>query len=80
MPSEELNLCWQPADDTMSVQERGETESSAYTAVVYDNPAMKKGDMVHIEGLGFFIITSIKKYISHRLVSVRSTDRRAADV
>ncbi len=81
VPSAKLELCWQPADDSSTVQERGEVDTASYTAVVYDDKIrLNKGDMVKIEGLGYFLITSVKKYISHRHITVRSTDRRVQDV
>ena len=81
IPSARLNLCWQPAEDSSTVQERGEVNTSIYTVVVYDNKIkLNKGDMIKIDGLGCFLITSIKKYISHRHITVRSTDRRVQNV
>lgn len=80
IPSARLNLCWQPVEDNTSTQERGTVTSSSYTAVVYDDTELSYGDMVKIDGLGYFLVTSIKKYITYRLVTVRSTDRRIESV
>ncbi len=79
-PSAQLSLCWQPADDSADVQERGEITSSSYTAVIYDDVEIKHGDMAVIDGLGCFTVSAIKKYITHRLVAVRSTNRSVQDV
>lgn len=81
VPSARLDLCWQPVDDGSTAQERGEVSTASYTAVVYDAKIrLNKGDMVKIDGLGYFLITSVKKYISHRHITVRSTDRRVQNV
>lgn len=80
VPVAGLNLCWQPLEDNASIQERGEAVTSSYTAVVYDKVQFEKGDMVHISGEGYFIITSIKKYMNHRFLTVVSTQRRPNDV
>lgn len=79
-PYAQLDLCWQPIEDSSSVQEKGEVPVSSYTAVIYDDIQLNKGDMVEIENLGYFLISAIKKYIHHRLVTVHSTDRRFNDV
>ena len=76
----ELELCWQPGDDSIVTSERGETLQSSYTAVIFGSVELSYGDMVVINGLGTFLISSIKKYPSHRLVTVISTDRRIDDV
>lgn len=80
IPSARIKLCWQPVDDSTTVKERGEVTVSSYAAVVYDDVKLKRGDMVEIDGLGVFYVSEIKKYITHRFVTVVSTDRRISDV
>ena len=79
-PSAQLSLCWQPVDDSTTVQERGEFTSSSYIAVLYDDVQLKYGDMVVIDGLGCFVVSAIRKYVTHCFVTVHSTDRRLQDV
>lgn len=80
IPIAKLKLCWQPVEDSTIINERGITNTSSYTAVVYDKVQLKKGDMVYISTEGYFIITSIKKYIKHCLITVNSTERRPKNV
>lgn len=75
-----VHLCWQPTEASSSIEERGRVNSSSYQAVVYDAVSVSEGDLVQIENLGWFEVQSIRQYSSHRLVTVRSTDRRCGSV
>lgn len=80
IPYAQLDLCWQPIEDSSAIQEKGEMPASSYSAVIYNDIQLSKGDMVDIENLGCFLVSGIKKHIHHRLVTVHSTDRRFNDV
>lgn len=74
-----LNLCWQPTEAASAIEERGRVVNTAYQAVVYDDKPISEGDLVQIDALGWFEVQSIRRYLSHRLVTVRSTDRRCGN-
>ncbi len=75
-----IELCWQPIESSSDISERGLVDTSVYQAVVYDNSAINKGDLVQVNKLGWLEVQSIKRFPSYRLVNARTTERRCCNV
>ena len=61
---------WHPMSDAASIAEYGPDISSMYYAIVYDDPGIKRGDVIALYGEDYEV-AGIKRYNTHIRVEVR---------